>query len=203
MKDKFAKTLSLVYHPLFMPTFGILILFGFDNFYGFFPSPYKWFIFLVIWVFTLLMPLITFWVLKKTNQITSYQMHNKQERIVPMILTLSCYLAAYVLLYRFKVPQVISRFILGGIITLFIAGLITPFWKISAHMAGIGSFAGAFFMLSLVLNQNLSALFSLIVFMGGFLGWSRLHLKAHTMLQVGAGYLLGFVIMILVFYQIA
>lgn len=202
MKDKIAKTLSIVYHPLFMPTFGLALLFGFDNLYGFFPPVYKWFNILVILVFTLIIPLISFWILMKTGQISDINIRDKNERLVPMILTFFSYMAAYILFVRFKVPQVVTRFVLGGVITLLISGIITPYWKISAHMTGIGGFAGATFMFSLVLNQNLSLLVGLIVLMGGLLGWSRIQLKAHDLMQVAAGYFLGFISMVVVFWSL-
>lgn len=202
MKDKLAKTLSVVYHPLFMPSFGVALLFSFDNFYGFFPREYKWFNFGVVWVFTLFIPLVTFWIMKKTNQISDYNISDKKERLVPMILTLFCYATAYVLLYRFNVPQVVQKFILGGAIAIVIAAIITPFWKISAHLAGIGGFAGAFFMISLIMNQNQSLLLSLLILMAGTLGWARLQLKVHTLLQVGGGFCLGFLVMVFTFMSL-
>lgn len=199
MRDTLAKTLSAVYHPLFMPTFGLALLFGFDKLYGFFPAEYIWFNLLVILVFTLIIPVISFWILMKTGQISDINIRDKSERLVPMILTFFSYVAAYVLLVRFKVPQVVSLFVLGGIFTLIISGIITPFWKISAHMTGIGGFAGATFMFSLVLNQNLSPILSLIILMAGCLGWARIQLKAHDIWQVGAGFTLGFLAMVAVF----
>ncbi|MFB6343904.1 hypothetical protein ACE1ET_19435 [Saccharicrinis sp. FJH62] len=203
MKEKLAKTLSVLFHPLFMPTFGLILLFSFDNLYGFFPPVYKWFNILVIVVFTLLIPLISFWILMKTGQISDINIRDKNERLVPMILTFLSYAAAYILLLRFKVPQIVTRFVLGGVLTLLISGTITPFWKISAHMTGIGGFAGAVFMFALVLNQNLSPMVSFIILMGGSLGWARMQLKAHTLLQVTAGFWLGFLTMIAVFWSIA
>jgi hypothetical protein len=86
---RFAKLISYLFHPLFMPTLGIIYLYlskvipGF-NLYS--AEKDQWvnyqFILLVIG-FTFLLPLIAVIYLKKQNKINSFQMETKEERIIP------------------------------------------------------------------------------------------------------------------------
>jgi hypothetical protein len=194
---RFSRMISLVFHPLFMPTYGLLILLGFDGFLGLYPTVYKWFMYGIVWVFTLLGPFASIWMLKRIGYITDYQMEEKSERLLPLGMTLISYIAGIVLLYRFGAPEVILRLMGGAAISVLLVAVITFFWKISAHMTGAGSFAGFILMISLYFDANLSMLLSLVILLGGLVGWARLSLKAHDYIQLAAGFLLGWNVMVI------
>lgn len=196
--SRFSRMISLVFHPLFMPTYGLLLLLGFNGFLGLYPSVYKWFMYGIVWVFTLLGPFASIWLLKRIGYISDYQMDNKSERLLPLGMTLISYIAGIVLLYRFGAPEVVLRLMIGAAICVLLVAVITNFWKISAHMTGAGSFAGFIFMISIYFDANLSMLLSLVFLLAGLVGWARLTLKAHDYLQLGAGFLLGWNVMVIV-----
>ena len=76
---------------------------------------------------------------------------------------------------------------------------ISYFWKISAHLVGWGGLVGLILILSLRFNTDLMLFLILAILSSGFIGFARLKLEAHNPLQVYSGFLLGFVIMIVVF----
>ena len=184
-----------------MLVLGVILLYSSNDLLALLPLVYKLITFGVIWLFTLILPVVSFWVLKRTGQLSDFTMADKKERIIPMLLTLTSFIAAFILLVKFKVPEVVLRFMIGAAITLIIATIVTVFWKISAHMMGAGGFAATIFMLSLVFNLNLFWLLSLVIFIGGITGWARLTLNAHNYLQLLAGYLTGWGIMIFCFFD--
>lgn len=69
---------------------------------------------------------------------------------------------------------------------------INSFWKISAHLCGIGGLCGAFFGLSWIFSANNLPLMLTLVLLSVLLGWARLECRAHTLPQLAAGFLLGF-----------
>ena len=183
-----------------MPTYGVLLLFLSYKIPGFSRWNYGkdlWDAYLfIIWcfVFTFLAPTIFALVLKKSGYITSLSMEDKRERTYPFLFTGLMYVLFYFFsgdLSDFKAPVVVNIFILGAVISILLAGVISLSWKISAHMIGIGGLCGMFF----VLNVWSSILFSHLItsiLLAGSVGFARLYLKAHTPMQILLGFLLGF-----------
>ena len=91
----------------------------------------------------------------------------------------------------------ICRFVLGGGIALGVLVGINFFWKISAHMTGLGGLAGGITGLVLELQVNLQDYFVIAVLIAGIVGTARMYLKSHSFLQIAAGWLLGFSSMLL------
>ena len=83
---------------------------------------------------------------------------------------------------------------LATLMAIYVALIITFFWKISMHMIGIGGLAGAMMALSFRFGLDLWLLFSVIILASGLLGVARLQLKAHSPSQVYVGFVLGFLI---------
>ena len=121
-------------------------------------------------------------------------MEDKRERTYPFLFTGLMYVLFYFFsgdLSDFKAPVVVNIFILGAVISILLAGVISLSWKISAHMIGVGGLCGMFF----VLNVWSSILFNHLItsiLLAGSVGFARLYLKAHTPMQVLLGFLLGF-----------
>lgn len=81
---------------------------------------------------------------------------------------------------------------------LIIAGIITFFWKISAHMMSMGGLIGAVLTISYyVLGTNPYVLFIILFILAGCLGTSRLILQRHTPAQVYIGFGAGLIISII------
>ena len=74
--------------------------------------------------------------------------------------------------------------------------MISYFWKISIHMAGMGGITGLLFMLCHQLDCNLFVPISLAIFFSGLVGSSRLIAGSHKPAQIYVGYLLGLATML-------
>lgn len=197
---RFSQKISVLLHPLLMPTYGVLLLFFSYKIPGFSRWNYGkdlWDAYLFIFwcfIFTFLSPSLFAYILKKIGFISSLGMEDKRERTYPFLFTGLMYVLFYVFsdnLTDFKAPIVVNMFILGAVISILLASVISLSWKISAHMIGIGGLCGMFY----VLNVWSSVLFShliICILLAGIVGFARLYLKAHTLLQVLLGFLLGF-----------
>ena len=81
--------------------------------------------------------------------------------------------------------------IIGAIIILLIAHLVTLKWKISAHMIGIGGLTGVMIGLSQRFSIDHFWIILFLILTSGLIGFARLKIKAHTYQQVYAGFILG------------
>jgi membrane-associated phospholipid phosphatase len=70
--------------------------------------------------------------------------------------------------------------------------LVNHWWKISAHMSGIGGLLGAVITLTYYFKDNTMWLYMALFVIAGLVAFSRLKLKAHTIWQVLAGFFVGF-----------
>ena len=122
-------------------------------------------------------------------------MSKREERLLPFALISLSMASAYYLLFSFyavKVEPIIIFFYVGCLLSIISALVITLTWKISIHMIGIGGFTGAVFLLNYLSKSNNLAMLVGVIFISGFVAYSRLTLKAHTIKQVVAGFTLGF-----------
>ena len=117
----------------------------------------------------------------------------------PLLVTVVSLLIGFLFLRYIKAPHMVSNFMLGTTIAAGLATVITLFWKISIHLAAIGGLTAAICLLSIMYRINYSIPVSMLVLMSGLVGWARVELNAHTIGQVGAGWTLGVVSVILAF----
>jgi PAP2 superfamily. len=129
-------------------------------------------------------------------------LYNRRERFYPYIITLICYAFCGFLLYKLKLPAFFIGFMAGCIVSLIIDLIVTSFWKISAHMTGIGGLLAVVTIIYKYFDGlNLPFLLSTILLVG-LLGTSRMYLKCHNLGQVIAGTLNGLLsIYILIYFS--
>ncbi|MCC7050704.1 MAG: hypothetical protein IT239_02855, partial [Bacteroidia bacterium] len=141
--------------------------------------------------------------LYKLGWLSGLESPERNERKLPYIITAIYYTTAYYLLSKLPLPSVILLSVLGASIIIIITSVINLFWKISAHMIGVGGLIGALLALSFKYLVDSGFILSLSILAAGLLGFARLQLKAHTPAQVYIGFLLGLSIQFSVIYFIA
>ncbi|MFI5150458.1 MAG: phosphatase PAP2 family protein [Bacteroidia bacterium] len=197
MGKKIATFLTWCFHPLFIPTYGMGVLYLI--FTGpFFLHDYRIPVLLlsITFITTGLLPALSAWILLRSGILKNLQMDDRRERLLPYLTTALYYLMAYYMFRSFPLPLVLLKifrhFILAGCIGILLTTVINFFWKISAHTVAAGGWCGALTGLCLLMyDPPLPALFA-VIGIAGVTGYARLKLEAHTPAQVYAGYLLGF-----------
>ncbi|MEG1616710.1 MAG: hypothetical protein RR202_06205 [Bacteroidales bacterium] len=187
-----ARFFSSVLHPLLMPLYGTFILIHY-SYLDVYPASVKRVILYIVGLFTLVIPLVGIVLLKALRLIEHVSLNRREDRKLPYLITLASYFACGYLLYKLNLPPWVVGFVAGGLLSLIVASIITIWWKISAHMTGMGGFLGA--MVFLFHYMNLMPLWLLLtaILLTGLLGTSRIELNRHTFGQVLAGTFNGFV----------
>jgi hypothetical protein len=193
MNRKFAYFLSVILHPVWMPTYALLFIFQNSTFFTYsIPQPAKLALFLIIVLNTLIFPALLSYVLLKKGVIRSFEMEKREERLIPYASNLLLLMVAAYLIHSLRLPQVFFQLILGAIAGLTIAIIINLKWKISIHMIGIGAMTGTLFGLSTFLMVDLRYPIILALLVSGLLGSARYYLGAHNQMQIYSGFLIGF-----------
>ncbi|MGL5229084.1 MAG: phosphatase PAP2 family protein [Bacteroidales bacterium] len=191
MKRFIANAISIVFHPLLMPTYGVGLFYLYTYLYIFMPL-WKGYLLGLVFLLTGLVPALSVIALHKLKIVSNYEITNKNERLLPYLFTLSSYSMCIFLLWKLNVPIWVVLFLLGGEISLIVNLFINNWWKISAHMTGIGGVVGSVFALCYLQNITPLWMFFVLLLCAGLLGSSRIYLKQHTLGQVIAGFFCGF-----------
>ena len=197
MEEKIAKFISYLLHPLLLPTYAMLVLFGQSAYFiMMLPANFRWSMLGLVFGNTVLLPIIVIWMMRTRGMISSMQLPERRERTFPFIVTALAYFATYFMLSNLGLPPIYLLFILGGAILTVLATLINFFWKISIHMLGMGGITGGFIGLMLFRSIYSPMLLIGIILLSALVAFARLKLNTHNESQVYAGYLMGVVIML-------
>ncbi|WP_310589099.1 hypothetical protein [Fibrella forsythiae] len=200
MHPRLAYFLSVIFHPLLMPTWLIgLLLFiaparlNVDTY-----SPdLRVSLLVLVFIGTFAVPSLLIYYLYRSGVLTDLTMPDRTDRRLPYLLSGIVYLVVtYLFAFRMSLfsetsPEV--AIILGSItLSILLVGLINTVWKISAHAVGIGGVLGTvMLMLAKHGDTELFVPFVILIALSGLLATARLQLNAHTLGQVSAGLGLG------------
>ncbi|RTY70604.1 hypothetical protein [Flavobacterium sp. LB2P53] len=183
---------SYIFHPIFIPAMATLFYLFFNG--SDFVSQEKIFIFFQVLIVTVLIPVLTFFLLRATGNIDSIMVSKISQRKIPLIL--HCFLI--ILLVRKSItidsyPE-LHFFLLGGLLSSLLA-LILLFLQIKASLHMIAFSSLTVFIIGLSLHLQIQNIFTiaLLLLLNGVVATSRLEMKAHTIKELLLGFVLGII----------
>ncbi len=188
---KLTQLISVILHPMFMPILALHLTLLVLPSLAFTLSQNLLLIYGILIFSTMVLPLISiFWLMQK-GKVSSLEMSNHKERSLPLFKTVIWMSFGYYLLQNllFYTP-ILKAELLGAILIILLAAIISKFWKISLHLLGIGGVVGVFIALQIIHGDFLHLLI-LFILLSGLLGVARIKQKAHNYSQVYAGFLVG------------
>lgn len=201
MEERIAKLISIVFHPLLIPTYIIAVFIGFDLFYPpFLQINEKWRIIALIFVTSAAYPAMLLLGMRRFKMIPSLTMDKKEERLYPYIATTIFFFLSYYMIAQIHLI-VYAYCLLGASILSAISLFINFYWKISAHMVSMGAALGAVVSLQIMRSSiDMIWLISLIILISGLVGFARLRVGTHSQAQIYIGYIVGFAGMMSLFF---
>jgi len=185
--------ISLVFQPLLIPTFAMLLLMNMDVFIL---LPLQWRLKAIVgtFIFTGLLPALPIWLLMKRGEVNDLFISKREERTMPYLFSFMAYVFWALFMWRtLQFPMFIVAMGMGSAVSIFIIILINLRWKISAHAAGMGGLCGSVFGVCYRTAINPVWFLAIILLISALVAFSRLELKAHTPGQVLAGFVVGFI----------
>ena len=186
---------SAMLSPLLMPTYGVLIALW-CSYLSAYDVGLRVTILLVVMGITCVLPMCFIATLYHYKVITEKNLVKRQERLWPYAFAVVCYAAAaYYMHTRVHAPRWVVMFCAGCALTVLTSALVSLRWKISAHMAGMAGIVALIYNMHVLVTEAFNLLWVLIVAVAlcGILGSARIILGRHTLGQVLAGTLNGFV----------
>jgi len=190
--EKTAKIISVVFHPLLMPVYGLAIIFSAPTLFGYLPFNVKRLLILIMLVNNVLLPLSLLPFFIHRNIISSWTIIERKERNIPLIISTLLYCTTTFIIFRFPVPVFLKSFIFGASILSLIVTVINFWWKISLHSIGAGALISLVLILSMKMLTPLEWYLIPVVIITGLVLSSRLKLNLHSPAQVWIGLFTGF-----------
>ncbi len=188
-----SKVISYLFHPVLMPLIGLFLILNSEAYIAVMDIRVARILYLIVGIFTLLLPLVLFFLFLYTGYVQTIQINERRQRIIPYFISFIMYYIAYYLVKKLAVSSFISAFLFASAMSLLIIVIITYFWKISTHMVGVGGLTGLVLSLSTVFNADTMYFLVIILLVSGLLASARLSLNAHRPGEVCAGFALGLV----------
>ena len=192
-----ARIISYIFHPVVMPVLGIFLLYSTNQEVqvATIPQYFSVMLYLILAISGVI--ILSAIIMKSQGIISSLENVDKRERVVLYALTVLWYSMVYVMIVQkdFVVAGMhksLFAAMFGAILAIALMVLITPFFKVSAHMVGVSGVVGVLTGIAnttLFPDKNFVMLFLVLC---GIIGTARMILNAHSFQQVIGGFFLGF-----------
>lgn len=187
-----SRLLSALLYPMFMPTYGMILFCISLARMNHLP--------LVAWlvcigttaILTIIIPITAILVRIRRGKVSDIYITDPQQRTIPYLYTLFSYAAwCYLLAGVLHAPGYLIATAIGASLALVAVMCINTRWKISAHLTGIGGLLGGVLGHYLFVGTGSLTLLLAIVLLALCLMYARINLRAHSPLQVIAGFIMG------------
>jgi membrane-associated phospholipid phosphatase len=199
LSNRIATVLSYLFFPGLIPVYLTGLLFGITPYIaglGEIHIYYRLMILGFIALYSFIFPaLFTYWLYKR-NVIRNLELTYLSDRKLPYASAV-IFLLFLAYTFYYKSPELIPTSIILFSIALvvLIIGLISLFWQVSAHAAGMGGLVGSIGSLMLIYDEPLLKIpFFIILFLAGLVISARLKLGAHTPAQTYVGFGIGWLV---------
>jgi membrane-associated HD superfamily phosphohydrolase len=174
-----------------MPLIGVVFFFSKSPRY--IPEPIIRAKIYALFLLTIVLPILLFFLLKSRGKISSIYLPSTQERILPLLLNI----IIVTLITRRILPSnellELHYFFIGilfSTMTCLVLALLK--FKASIHMIAAAGVLMFFIALSIHYNININGSLAIFFIITGAIATSRLHLKAHSSIELLVGFLIGF-----------
>ncbi len=194
MLKSFAKLTSVLCHPLLLMNFGLFsIMFWHPYFVSKFFETQFYTISMFVSINTLILPMLSVYLLKRFGLIDDFAMSNPKQRLLPYSIMIGIVGLTMFQLYKIDYAGLPMWFMGACAISLMANVLINLKFTISTHGIGTGGLVALYAYISYTEHLLLFKLLLIgFVLVSGIVMWARLYLQAHTEKEVYTGFLLGF-----------
>lgn len=192
-----ARALSLLLHPLLVPTEVTLLLLYGPTFYALWPAGIKIYLLWVIALFTMIVPAIFVLFLRTSGRLPDLWLSQRRERLLPLAIGMIFALLCILVVRKLPDAVLLRRLLLATAACEAFCLAVTLRWKISLHLTTMGGVTALLTVMAIAELGQLTVPLYAVVALSGLLASARLHLGSHNGMQILAGFAAGFAITLL------
>ena len=184
---------SVLFHPLFIPLYvASFITYIHPSYFAGFGPPEKMQVLIIIIFNVIFFPLFTVLLLKGLGFIDSFYLKTQKDRIIPYIASsIFFFWTCRVFLQQSQYPVIMGAFMLGILLTSFIALFVNIYYKISMHAMGMGGLLGIFLVIMKSDSMLMTWPLCIALVLTGMVCTSRLLISDHTQKEIYTGIIVG------------
>lgn len=199
-----SRILSWVFLPLNVPIIALLLAMylpsdnydsGYREVLFRLNEQWKLLLLLLFTFFSLIIPSFVIMFMRYSGHISDVMMDKRSERIIPSVFVNVSAAALYFMLQskdpNGDFPSAIYGLSMGSFLTVFMCTIITRWWKVSLHAAGMGILSGFCFGYYLGMDVFPFWVLPVVVVLSGIVMSARMYLGKHNLAQCLAGYFIG------------
>lgn len=190
--EKFYKIISVIFHPIVVPTIGVLLYFILIP--SSYPSNLKLTLLSLIFIMTYLVPLLILILFKKLKLIESFNAHTIKERKLPVAMMIVLFYLLGNTIANIGAMRDISLLFYatsGALMLLYVFFVFKI--KTSIHLLSLGISTAFFLIIDINNSSNFPLVIILNILIAGIVANARLYLKAHRPSEVYIGFFMGFI----------
>lgn len=190
--ERFYKTISVVLHPIVVPTIGVLMYFILipKNY----ASNQKLALLGLVFATTYLIPLLILILFKKLKLIKTFNAHSIKERKIPVAMMIVLFYLLGNTIATITGMKDISLLFYASSAALTIMYIFFPFnLKTSIHLVSLGISTSFFIIIGYIYSNHFPLVVIINILLAGLVANARLYLKAHTPKEVYLGFFFGFI----------
>lgn len=195
IQEKSAKIISYLFHPLFIPVYGLLVIFFSPTLFWYMPFRVKELLFFIFVINNILIPVSLIPLFRYRHIISSVSIDDRRERIIPLITVSLLYVVTSVIMFSLQIPLFLKAYSYSLSALSIVLLIMNLKWKISLYSAASGSFTALVMILSIKMSYGLPGLMIMSFLLSGIILSSRLRLNAHRPSEVYPGFVSGFLVM--------
>lgn len=190
MMKLFLQVISYIFHPLFIPVAGTIAYFIITPKYNTVEEQSG--NILPVFILTVIIPIISYLILKNVGLIQSVFAPTLKERRYPFYISILLLLTVVFQVLPNNFTPELHYFFLG-LIAATCASLLLLYlnFKSSMHLMGMSSLSMYLTCLSVHFEINVTLALGILILLTGLVATSRLYLKAHSKAELIIGFLIG------------
>ena len=195
---RFAKIISTILHPCFVPIYAIALLMVTGTVYHYYPLRFQLYLLWVVTLYSAILPILTMALLKRLHRLRGRELPRRYHPAIMMVVGIICYaLYAFTMM---KAPSLIifRKIAVAGVMcNIYCLVMLCFTRRISTHLTAMGAVTAFFTMLNIAGEMALFWVLLGTLLASGLLATARLYLGRHRSLQLLTAYVGGFIISII------
>ena len=188
----FHKLISVILHPIVIPTIGVLLFLSIT------PNEIRkerqYLLISIVFFSTYIVPLISLIILKSLGFINSFQVESIKERKIPLFIMLLIFYLLGKNLINIPDFKELGMLFFGTNISLALIYLLFSIHiKSSLHIMSLGCSLGFFLIYGNLYSISILPITIVLIILTGILASSRLHLNAHNQKEIYLGFFIGII----------
>lgn len=198
---RFHKVISTLFHPIVIPTLGVLLYFIFVSHTV--SKNQQLLILGLVFAVTYIVPLLALILLKALSLIEDFQVKTIKERRFPVIFMIVLFYLLGNTLVSLPMLRDLGFLFYGTSLSLFCIYLLFSFQlKSSLHLVSMGNAVSFFLIISHTYSLSILPVIMILILFSGILASSRLYLKAHTSKELVLAFFIGMISQLVVFLSL-